>query len=60
MGVFGLYFFGEADSVLVEEIAKNHKLPVDVVEKHYREMLNNIAIDVQTNGKTEGTCGCMD
>ena len=49
MGSWGLFFFGEADSVLVEEIAKCHKLPVEVVEKHYKEMLNNIAIDVKSN-----------
>lgn len=39
MGVFGVYFLGEEDSVLVEEIAKLHNVDKAVVEKHYRKML---------------------
>lgn len=42
MGVLGFFFFGEADSVLVKEIAKEHKVPVEVVEKHYKKMLEAI------------------
>ena len=39
MGLGGLFFFGEKDTVLVEEIAKLHKVDKAVVEKHYRKML---------------------
>lgn len=39
MGMFGVYFLGEEDSVLVEEIAKLHNVDKAVVEKHYRKML---------------------
>ena len=39
MGAFGIYFLGEEDSVLVEEIAKLHNVDKAVVEKHYRKML---------------------
>lgn len=46
MGVLGLFFFGEADSVLVKEIAKEHKVPVEVVEKHYKEMLEAVKNEV--------------
>ena len=46
MGVWLLLAFGEKDKVLVEEIAKAHKVDVEVVEKHYKEMLENIKKDV--------------
>lgn len=46
MGALFLFFFGEADSVLVKEIAKTHKVPVEVVEKHYKEMLEAIKDEV--------------
>ena len=39
MGMFSVYFLGEEDSVLVEEIAKLHNVDKAVVEKHYRKML---------------------
>ena len=39
MGAIGIYFLGEEDSVLVEEIAKLHNVDKAVVEKHYRKML---------------------
>lgn len=46
MGMFGFLFFGEDDAVLVEEIAKKHKLPKEVVEKHYKKMLEEMKKDV--------------
>lgn len=55
MGWVGLYLFGEEDSVLVEEIAKHHKLPRDVVEKHYKIMLDNINKDVHSQGNSNET-----
>ena len=42
MGRSGWFLFGEKDSVLVAEIAKAHNLPKEVVEKHYKEMLEGI------------------
>jgi len=42
MGIVAILFFGEKDSILVEEIAKLHKLDKAVVEKHYKEMLEDI------------------
>ena len=46
MGAFGFFFFGEKDSVLVNEIAKLHKADKDIVEKHYKEMLEKIKNEV--------------
>lgn len=46
MGASWVFFFGEKDVVLVEEIAKLHKVSKEVVEKHYREMLEKIKKDV--------------
>ena len=46
MGWFGLYLFGERDAVLVNEIAKEHKADKDIVEKHYKEMLEKIKDEV--------------
>lgn len=47
MGAGWLFFFGEKDSVLVEEIAKIHKFDKEIVEKHYKLMLEAIKKDVQ-------------
>ena len=47
MGAFMGFFFGEEDVVLVEEIAKVHGIDKEVVEKHYKEMLQGIKNDVQ-------------
>ena len=49
MGIISVFFFGEQDSILVEEIAKLHKLDKSVVEKHYKEMLE--AIDNEAKNK---------
>lgn len=46
MGIIAVFFFGEADSVLVKEIAKQHNVSVEVVEKHYKEMLEAINDEV--------------
>ena len=46
MGWFGLYLFGEQDAVLVDEIAKAHKVDKEIVEKHYKKMLENIKDEV--------------
>ena len=40
------FFFGEKDAVLVDEIAKIHKVDKTVVEKHYKEMLEKIKDEV--------------
>ena len=47
MGAGWFLFFGEKDSILIEEIAKLHKVEKEVVEKHYKEMLKAIKEDVQ-------------
>ena len=46
MGAWALFFFGEKDSVLVNEIAKLHKADKDIVEKHYKKMLEEIKNEV--------------
>ncbi len=46
MGWFGAFFFGEKDSILVKEIAKEHKVSVEVAEKHYKKMLEGIKNEV--------------
>lgn len=42
MGMWGVFFFGELDKEIVKDIAKEHKLPVDKVEKAYKEMLEKL------------------
>lgn len=42
MGLFFLGAFGDKDKMIIEEIAKLHKLEIEVVEKHYKEMLEKI------------------
>lgn len=42
MGGFWVFFFGEKDEVLVKEIAKIHRMPEEVIEKHYKKMLEDI------------------
>ena len=39
--------FGEKDNVHVEEIAKIHKVPKEIVEKHYKIMLEGIKNELQ-------------
>jgi hypothetical protein len=47
MGRMGLLFFGEKDRIIIDEIAKMHNLPKEVVEKHYVKMLEEVKNDVQ-------------
>ena len=47
MGSYWIYFFGEKDSVLVEEIAKAHNFEKEIVEKYYKKMLKNIEDELQ-------------
>ena len=46
MGAWALFFFGEKDSVLVNEIARLNKADKDIVEKHYKKMLEEIKNEV--------------
>ena len=46
MGSWAFFFFGEKDAVLVDEIAKAHKVDKEIVEKHYKKMLENIKDEV--------------
>lgn len=47
MGDFGWLWFGEADKVFIEEIAKHHNVPVEIVEVYYKKMLENIKNEVK-------------
>lgn len=42
MGAMGLFWFGEKDKVLIEEIAKAHKLDVKEVEVAYKKMVEEL------------------
>lgn len=42
MGAFSFLWFGEKDKVLVEEIAKLHKIDVAKVEKAYKEFIESL------------------
>lgn len=46
MGWFGVFLFGREDEVLIDEIAKIHKVDKAVVEKYYKEMLEKIKDEV--------------
>lgn len=47
MGIFALFFFGEADELIVKDIAREHKFDEEVVEKHYKKMLEEIKNEVE-------------
>lgn len=47
MGSLGWFFFGEKDSILIEEIAKVHKVDKHIVEKHYKAMLEGVKNEVE-------------
>lgn len=47
MGLFFFQGFGNEDTMIVEEIAKLHKVNVEVVEKHYKEMLEKIHNEIK-------------
>ena len=42
MGFLFLESFGNVDTQIVELIAKEHKVSIEIVEKHYKEMLEAI------------------
>ena len=46
MGWMGVWLFGKKDAILVDEIAKEHKVDKEIVEKHYKKMLENIKDEV--------------
>lgn len=45
MGAWFFQSFGKKDTMIIEEIAKEHKVDVEVVAKHYKEMLDKIKKD---------------
>lgn len=45
MGMGGLFFFGEKDTILCEEIAKEHKLDLEKVKAEYKKMLEHLKND---------------
>ena len=47
MGLLFLQAFGEKDQVLVEEIAKLHKVDVEIVKREYEEMLKRVKDSLQ-------------
>lgn len=42
MGAMGLFWFGEKDKLIIEEIAKAHKLDVKEVEAAYKKMIESL------------------
>lgn len=51
MGIFGAFFFGEADSLIIKDIAKEHKFSIELVEKHYEKMLEAIKNETKDEKK---------
>ena len=49
MGFYFFQSFGKKDTMIIEEIAKEHKVDVEVVAKHYKEMLDKIKKDEVKN-----------
>ena len=47
MGRLGWLWFVEKDIVIIEEIAKLHNVSKEVVERHYKEMLEGIRHEVE-------------
>lgn len=47
MGALMFLFFPEKDGIHVDEIAKIHNVPREIVEKHYKIMLEGIKNEVQ-------------
>lgn len=47
MGLLWLEIFGEKDTAICEEIAKEHKVDIEVVEKYYKEMLEKIKNEIK-------------
>ena len=48
MGMWLLQSWGEVDTAIIEEIAKVYKVDVKVVEKHYKEMIENVKKEVES------------
>lgn len=48
MGFILFQSYGEQDTAIVEEIAKVHKVSVEVVKKHYEKMLKEIADETKS------------
>ena len=42
MGAMGLFWFGEKDKLIIEEIAKAYKLDVKEVEMAYKKMIESL------------------
>lgn len=47
MGMWFLTAIGEKDTMIIEEIAKELKAPVEVVAKHYKEMKEAILNEIK-------------
>lgn len=47
MGFWLWESFGDKDHALIEEIAKTHKVDVEVVAKHYKDMLEAIENEIK-------------
>lgn len=48
MGWLFLQAYNEKDTPIVEEIAKLHKVDVELVKKHYEKMLENIEDEIKS------------
>ena len=51
MGAFGWLWFNDDDKDIIKDIAKLHKLPEEVVETHYKEMMEAIKNEVKNEKK---------
>ena len=47
MGSWWGFLFGEVDTILIKEIAKEHNIDEKIVAEHYKTMLENIKNEVQ-------------
>ena len=47
MGSLGWFFFGEKDTIIIEEIAKIHKVDKEIVKKFYKSMLEGIQNEIE-------------
>ena len=47
MGLLFFESFGTAETMIIEEIAKELKAPVEVVAKHYKEMKEAILNEIK-------------
>lgn len=47
MGIMGIGFLGTIDNQICADIAKEHKLDVEVVKKAYAEMLKKLNVKVE-------------